>query len=258
MERTSPFPPRHTGARLTKQCYWATEEGNGTAIWADPLLTPAGDEEAYKANAYLKTRLLEHGMPAFESYYTSPLSRCVLTADITFADLPLPATHPFEPIIKENLREGVSAHTCNRRSTASEIAALAPDYFHFEPGFPEEDPLWRVDEKETPEAQDERSFALLDDIFRTDEKAWLSFTSHSGEIASLLRELAHQEFRLATGQIIPVLVKAKVVTPKPTETIMSWLPYNTCLSPPVTSIAGGDCVCSETMTLASSKPTMTA
>ena len=102
---------------LYTQCYWAEQEGNGTAVWADPLLTPAGDHEAYKANAYFKDRYETQKMPYFESYYTSPLSRCTVTANLTFADIDLPANRPFVPIVKEGFREGMTVHTCNQRSS---------------------------------------------------------------------------------------------------------------------------------------------
>lgn len=50
---------------------------------------------------------------------------------------------------------------------------------------------------------------LLDDVFGNDGSSFVSFTSHSGAIGSLLRVLGHQEFRLATGAVIPVLVRAE-------------------------------------------------
>ena len=56
-------------------------------------------------------------MPHFESYYASPLSRCTITANLTFADIQLPAAHPFVPTVKEGFREGMTPQTCNRRSS---------------------------------------------------------------------------------------------------------------------------------------------
>lgn len=237
------------------KCYWSEETGNGTAVWADALLTPAGYDEAYKANAYFKTRFEDEGMPYFESYYSSPLSRCTVTANVTFANLTLPPTHPFVPTIKEYLREGISMHTCDRRSNKTYIHDLVPT-FKFEDGFTEDDELWRGTEAETSDHQLARSKALLDDIFTTDEATWMSFTSHSGEIRSLLSALGHREFSLSTGQVIPVLVKAEVVEPTPTSSYVGWEAQATCAAPPITSNASG-CVCSST-TLASTSATPTA
>ncbi|KAK0374432.1 phosphoglycerate mutase [Colletotrichum limetticola] len=227
-------------------CYWAEQDGNATARWADPLLTPAGANEALKANAYFKDRYATQKMPYFESYYTSPLIRCGYTANITFGDIPIPADeHPFIPVVKEGFREGMTVHTCNWRSNKTYIASTFPS-FEFEPGFAEYDPLWRRNESETSDAQDARSKAVLDDVFRTDDKTWLSITSHSGEITKLLKALNHRAFRLSTGQIIPVFVKAEVVAPVPVPTFAAHEPYSTCTSPPVTSIAGQGCVCATT------------
>ncbi len=99
------------------QCYWAEQTGNGTAVWADALLTPAGELQAKKANAYFKDRYKSEKMPYFQSYYASPLSRCTITANLTFADIQLPAAHPFVPVVKEGFREGMTPQTCNRRSS---------------------------------------------------------------------------------------------------------------------------------------------
>lgn len=231
-------------------CYWGEQSGNGTAVWEDPLLTPAGLSEAYKANAYFKTRFEHEGMPYFESYYTSPLARCVITAHETFKGLKLPKSNRFEPIVKEWLREGVSIRTCDHRSSKSYIKTLTPK-IKFEKGFSEKDKLWTGKKGETGEHQLARSKEVLDDIFTSDNAVWISISSHSGEITKLLQALNHQPFRLATGQIIPVLVKAEVVYEEPTSTYVSWTTEATCNAPPVTSIGGQGCVCSGTATLAS-------
>ena len=52
---------------------------------------------------------------------------------------------------------------------------------------------------------------LLDDIFANDESVFVSLTSHSLAIGSILRVLGHREFRVATGSVIPVLVKAEKI-----------------------------------------------
>lgn len=108
MEREFPIigPQSHDRHTDKPQCYWAEQQGNSTARWADALLTPAGDREAFKANAYFKERYATDKMPFFESYYSSPLSRCTITANLTFGDIEVPADRPFTPIVKEGFREG--------------------------------------------------------------------------------------------------------------------------------------------------------
>lgn len=241
------------------QCYWAELDGNGTSVWADALLTPQGLQEAQRANAYFKTRFEQQGMPYFDSYYSSPLSRCIQTANTTFgAGLDFPPGRPFAPTVKELFREGISIHTCDRRSTASHIRAFAPN-FALEAGFTEHDELWRGDrgEGETDAHELARSKAVLDDVFAHDDGTWLSVTSHSGEIRALLAVLGHREFGLSTGQIIPVLVRAEVVgaAPQPTTTAAGFTPEATCDAPPVTSVPGTGCVCSSS-TLATATPVM--
>ncbi|KOS22648.1 Phosphomutase-like protein 3 [Escovopsis weberi] len=242
-------------------CYYGELDGNSTASWADALLTDDGFAQARKANAYYKKLFEEDGLPYFESYYSSPLRRCIQTANTTFATLDLPATHRFEPVIKELFREGISVHTCDRRSNKTDIHAFAPQ-FRFEEGFAEQDPLWHgaLDEGETSEHQLARSNVVLSDVFLNDESTWISVTSHSGEIGSMMSALGHQPFGLATGQIIPVFIKV-VLVPKgqgaaatgtsPANATMTMSSLDAgfthealCNAPPVTSISGKGCVCS--------------
>lgn len=75
-------------------------DGNGTITWADAHLTKAGIEDAKTANRAWATQL-KHGIPLPESYYTSPLSRALQTANITFSTIGLPESHQFQPAVKE-------------------------------------------------------------------------------------------------------------------------------------------------------------
>lgn len=88
-------------------CYWALLDGaNSSFIYADAPLREEGISEATKANAYWASRIEEEKIPFVQSYYSSPLHRCLETAELTFASLDLPKEHPFTPTIKEGLREG--------------------------------------------------------------------------------------------------------------------------------------------------------
>ena len=194
-------------------------------------------------------------IPVPESYYTSPLDRCLSTANITFNGLKLPTQQPCVPEVKELLREVIGIHTCDRRSSKGYIRQNFPSYT-FEPGFAEEDEMWRPDIREDHSTHDvrisrvfghgtqvesleeflsvlffrlisslnvsslvrntdskfkfqTRMKKLLDDIYSRDDSTYISLTTHSGSIASLLRVIGHREFRLQTGAMIPVLVKAE-------------------------------------------------
>lgn len=237
----------HTNGR-DHQCYWAELDGNATAIWADAHLTPNGIKQAQIANSFWRKELAVQKIHAPDSYYTSPLSRCLQTADITFSGLDLPRNHRFLPLIKEFFREGISIHTCDRRSNKTYIHNAFPTW-PFEPGFTEYDELWNGVTSETSSAQDVRSKVALDSVFSKDPGVYLSITSHSGEIASLLRVLGHRSFSLNTGAVIPVLVKAETIKgPAPTTTTPPWTVSAHCTSPPITSISGGTCVCAASAT----------
>lgn len=99
--------------------------------------------------------------------------------------------------------------TCDRRSTKTYIHEQFPPY-PIEAGFTEDDELWSAWKLELPWQQDARMKSVLDDVFATDDNTWISFTSHSGSIASFLRVLSHRTFTLGTSGMIPVLVKAVI------------------------------------------------
>ena len=88
--------------------------------------------------------------------------------------------------MKELFREGISGHTCDRRSNKTyihdnlTILAIAK-------GFSEQDFLWKVLVGEVPTDQDIRSKTVLNNVFNNDDLMWLSITSHSRELASVLR-----------------------------------------------------------------------
>ena len=187
--------------------HWSKLDGNMRFSWSDAHLTETGKNQALAANAFFRRQFRVEAMPAPEKYYVSPLFRCLQTANITFTRLNLPDDRPFKPVVKELLREVMGEHTCDRRSSRTVIHDAFPS-FEIEPGFAENDELWQAEHRETDAEHDVRTLRFLDDIFEHDTSTYLSFTSHSGAIASLLRVLGHREFRLPTGGLIPVLVKA--------------------------------------------------
>lgn len=227
-------------------CYEAELNGNGTVEWFDALLDPTGVEQALIAHNYWKHEIAVAKTPPPQSYYTSPLSRCLQTANYTFSGLELPQQYPFVPTVKELLREGISIHTCDHRRSRNYIHNFFP-FYKIEKGFSENDLLWDGVTAETATAQNARSKKWLDEVFATDENTWLSITSHSGEIASTLSVLGHIPFSLNTGAIIPVLVKAQYLpaSDAPTPTTWMWTVSTHCASPPKTSNGTNPqgCVC---------------
>lgn len=113
-----------------------------------------------------------------------------------------------------------------------------------EQGFSEEDELWNGVTAETSGAQDIRSAKALGEVFfasLSKEKSFVSITSHSGEISSILRVLGHRTFSLKTGAVIPVLVKAEKVKKDTVTTTVAWTVSPHCTEPPVSSVTA--CVC---------------
>lgn len=141
------------------------------------------------------------------------MTRTIETADHSFSDLPLPTNKPYKPFIKELVREALGIHTCDRRSPKSLLESTFP-HLTFEPAFSDEDPLWESDYREPASARRYRLATFLDDIFSSDENVFLSLTSHSGAIASILEVIGHRKFALETGGVLPVFVKAERVQGK--------------------------------------------
>lgn len=79
----------------------------------------------------------------------------------------------------------------------------------FEDGFTETDELWDAKERESEDHIVARLKSLLNDVFANDGHTFISFTSHSGAIRAILAAIGHRPFRLETGTMIPVLVKAE-------------------------------------------------
>lgn len=167
-------------------CYYSELDGNATVTWSDAHLSPLGVTQALAVNAFWASEIEYQRIPTPQSYYTSPLTRCLQTANYTFNGLNLPTIHPFIPEVKEYFRESISGHTCDRRSNESYIHHSFPTY-KIEPGFTFYDELWEALHGETNDDQDIRSKKVLDQVFSADRSTFISITSHSGEIGSILR-----------------------------------------------------------------------
>ncbi|KAE8150079.1 histidine phosphatase superfamily [Aspergillus avenaceus] len=226
-------------------CYWSLLNGNGTATWHDADLTKTGKKQALIVHNFWQSLLNKQRIHAPDSYFVSPLTRTLRTANLTFSGLTLPrGSPPFKPLVKEYLREGISLHTCDQRRTRTYIHNLFPDW-PVEHTLPETDELWTGVRGETSAAQDVRSKTALDEIFRGNGTGlFVSVTSHSGEIGSLLRVIGHRSFRLNTGAVIPVLVRAETVAASLPTSTPAWTVSAHCTAPPVTSVQS--CVCPST------------
>jgi broad specificity phosphatase PhoE len=200
-----PFPTPFY--HLTLQCYYSALDGFDSITWADANLTTLGQQQALDVNTLWKEQL-PRGIPVPETYYVSPLTRTIETADLTFGGID--GLTNYKPYIKELMREALGVHTCDRRSPKSHLETTFP-HLTFEPGFSEPDALWEADYREPVSARRYRLSQFLDDVFAHDGNVFLSMTSHSGAIASILEVLGHRRFALETGGVIPVVVRAERV-----------------------------------------------
>ncbi|CAD6500488.1 BgTH12-07664 [Blumeria graminis f. sp. triticale] len=213
-------------------CYWSLQDGDEHGTWRDAELTSVGISQAESARDFWATMIEKEKIPVPQSYYVSPLIRCLQTAWYTFTGIDLPPERPFKPIIKELIRECIGVHTCDERSSRTIIEAKYSNWT-IEEGFTENDELWSPTLRETDDAMDQRLRAALEDIFSHDNQTFISITAHSGMIASALRVLGHRDFSLDTGQAIPVLVRIdRVPGALPPVKKAAWFAPETCLEPP--------------------------
>lgn len=192
--------------------YWARLDGDGETVWADAHLTEKGAEQANAMKAFWEASMASSGLPLPRRHYSSPLTRCLQTCERAFTGLRPTngVTPPFKPTIKEMIRERLGIHTCDRRSTRTEIERQHP-IFSFEEGFSNDDMLWVPDVRETLEEHALRIEAFLEDLFSTDDEHIISITAHSGSILALYKAIGHAEVRVAPGAIVPVFIKAERV-----------------------------------------------
>ena len=179
--------------------------------WTDALLTERGIDQARIAHSFWEEALSD-GMPAPETFYTSPLRRCLQTSCLSFDGISLPKRQQLSIVVKESLRETVGRHSCDQRSNLSIIrrfaSELAPGVFSFESSFEEQDELWDTELREQDDQTQARLRSFLDDIFERDPATWISLTIHSGTCRAILAVVGHRLFRLQQGSAMAVLVKA--------------------------------------------------
>ncbi|KAI5208156.1 phosphoglycerate mutase family protein [Aureobasidium subglaciale] len=196
-------------ANAKTQSYWAKQEGDEHANWADAHLTPIGKQQALDVNSFWRSALSQAKVPAPEIYYTSPFYRCLQTSWLSFHDLELPASRPFKPIVVEGLRETNGVHTCDRRGPSSIIRSDFPSYV-LDPELPETDTSWTPDYREKPTEHILREHIFLEKVWKERSGAqWLSFTAHSGTCAAILGAVGHRRFGLPTGGVVPVVVRGE-------------------------------------------------
>lgn len=190
--------------------HWLRVCGDDEMTWApDPELTELGLAQA-KDNRNQVGIELKDKMRLPTKFFSSPFSRSVDTLIGTWQDHVV--LEDVKPLIKEDFRETIGIHICDKRSPRSVIEEkYAKKGFVIEDGFVEEDIYFKNDYREKVWEQALRMNRLFNYIFdNTDKKKdlFVSVTSHSGSIRTQLLVLGHRAFAIGTGGMIPVLVKA--------------------------------------------------
>lgn len=185
--------------------YWSKINGDGEIVWGpDPELTELGQNQA-KENYKQWQIELHDGCRLPTKWFVSPLSRSIDTLTITWEKITkLKEAHP---LIKENIRETIGVHTCDKRSTRSIIdSKYSPKGYVIEPGFVEDDVYFKRDYRETVREHAMRVNEFFQEIFSVKDDV-ICVTSHSGSIRASLLVLGHRQFSVGTGGMIPIFVK---------------------------------------------------
>ncbi|KOC07811.1 hypothetical protein AFLA70_311g001220 [Aspergillus flavus AF70] len=190
--------------------YWSHLDGDGTVSWVDAKLTEAGIQQAETLSQFWTDAVATENVPLPESLYTSPLARCLETTRLVFSKPMGQFREQFQPVVKELLRERLTDHTCDKRSTRAWIEGHYPSYL-IEPGFSEEDLLWKPDRWESVEEHVARKQKVLEEIFAQDSSSFISMTVHSYAISAILRACGYEEFRVREGSTIALLVRGERV-----------------------------------------------
>ncbi|ORY66139.1 histidine phosphatase superfamily [Pseudomassariella vexata] len=189
---------------------WSQLDGDGTETWADAHLVDAGIKQA-QIVASLWLDGAKEGMPLPGTIYSSPLARCLEMTKLVYTPVLAEHQRPFQPVVKELLRERLTAHTCDRRSSRTWIKQNYPQYLLKD--LEETDTLWSADKVETAEEHASRKLRLFEDIFAQDTSLFISLTTHSYAITGVLAVIGAEKFRVTEGTMFPLFVKASKVAP---------------------------------------------
>ncbi|KAM0264304.1 hypothetical protein ACHAQJ_000794 [Trichoderma viride] len=190
--------------------HWSHLEGDGEVRFTDAKLVEQGIEQAKALGQFWLQETKSKGVQLPNTLYTSPLARCLETTKHVYSEV-MPAQHrSFQPTVKELLRERLTDHTCDSRSTKSWIQQNYPGYI-LEQTFSEQDTLWHADRYESNDEHVSRTQRVLEDIFSNDDSAFISLSTHSYTISTILEVIGTSGFRVAEGTMIPLFIKCERV-----------------------------------------------
>ncbi|KAG5978888.1 hypothetical protein E4U55_005815 [Claviceps digitariae] len=193
-----------------RQDYWSLLDGDGESTWFDAFLNETGIQQVKELGQFWLDAVQNDGLPLPQTLYTSPLARCLQTTDHVFSELMKVNNAPFQPIVKENIRERFSLHTCDFRRPRSWIEKNYPGYT-VEDNVTEKDGFSGQTREETDEEHYARKQQALEEIFSTDSNVFISLTVHSVAISAIFQVCHGESFKVREGTSLALLVKGQMV-----------------------------------------------
>ncbi|KAG6039995.1 hypothetical protein E4U41_001717 [Claviceps citrina] len=191
--------------------HWSLLDGDADTTWFDSFLNETGIQQVKDLGEFWLKAVLDDGVPLPQSLYTSPLARCLQTTDHVFSGLMKANDAPFQPVVKEHIRERYTGHTCDLRRPRSWIEKHYPGY-RIEENVTERDGFSGRSWRETDEEHYARKQQALEEIFSTDRHEFISLTVHSYAIAAILHVCGGESFKVREGTTLAVLVKGEMMT----------------------------------------------
>lgn len=187
------------------------EEFAKTDAYLDADLTPFGISDAQNKGPSTLAAECAKGMPTIERVVVSTLSRAIQTAEIFFADYPLPPqSQSF--VGMELCREILGVHTCDKRVSLTKLKRKFPRVdFAFKGAEvqDEEDELWSPMHRETDAEIQARVRAFLLQFFDAIPDRYVALVVHSKFIRSLYEMLRPGEADVypANCEVIPMVLE---------------------------------------------------
>ncbi|KAH6893498.1 histidine phosphatase superfamily [Thelonectria olida] len=182
--------------------------GDDKETWFDAYLTDVGIQQAHDLSAFWLNLVAKDGAPLPQTLYTSPLARCLQTSDLVFKPLMQAHSQPFNPKVKDLLRERMTLHTCDFRRPGSWIRENWPEYT-LEDGFVEVDTFGRDGHFETDEEHKARKQKALEQIWNDVNGEFLSLTVHSYAIRAIQEACGGRPCRTREGTSLGILVRGE-------------------------------------------------
>lgn len=192
------------------QDHWSLLDGDADITWFDSFLSETGIEQVKDLGQFWLKAVQNDGLPLPQTLYTSPLARCLQTTDHVFSALIKLNHAPFQPIVKELIRERFTLHTCDLRRPRSWIEKHYPGY-RVEEDVTERDEFFGQNRRETDQEHYARKQKALEDVFSTDRNDFISLTVHSLAITAILHVCNGETFKVREGTSLALLVKGELL-----------------------------------------------